>query len=53
VRRADKKRGGATARGKMPHVVRLKVPEEGITVFHDLVYGKIEVENKNMTTRCF
>jgi len=31
-----------------PHIVRLKVPEEGMTVFNDLVYGKIEVENKNI-----
>ncbi|MFH1193432.1 MAG: glutamate--tRNA ligase [bacterium] len=29
-------------------VVRLKVPEEGSTVFDDLVYGKIEIENKNI-----
>ncbi len=33
---------------KMPRVVRLKVPEKGTTVFNDLVYGKIEVENKNI-----
>ncbi len=33
---------------KMPYVVRLKVPEKGTTIFNDLVYGKIEVENKNI-----
>lgn len=33
---------------KMPHVVRLKVPEEGSTVFADFVYGRVGVENKNI-----
>ncbi len=28
------------------HVIRLKVPQEGVTTFHDIVRGDIEVENK-------
>ena len=28
-----------------PYVIRQKMPREGKTVFHDLVYGDIEVEN--------
>lgn len=33
---------------KMPHVIRLKIPEEGIVIFEDSIYGKIQVENKNI-----
>jgi len=31
-----------------PHVIRFKMPKEGKTVFEDIVYGKIEVENKEL-----
>jgi glutamyl-tRNA synthetase len=30
------------------HVIRLKVPLEGTTSFDDVIYGHIEVENKNI-----
>ena len=33
-------------RNKEPHVIRLRVPEEGVTEFNDLVRGKISIENK-------
>lgn len=29
-----------------PYVIRQKMPKEGVTSYEDLVYGKIEVENK-------
>lgn len=31
---------------EIPYVIRQKMPKEGISAFEDLVYGKIEVENK-------
>lgn len=31
-----------------PHVLRLKIPQEGKTVFNDRIRGKIETENKVM-----
>ncbi|MDP3970752.1 MAG: glutamate--tRNA ligase, partial [bacterium] len=31
-----------------PHVVRLNIPEEGITIMHDLVRGKIEFKNSEL-----
>ncbi len=31
-----------------PYVIRQKMPKEGVTVFHDLVYGDIEVENAEL-----
>ena len=31
-----------------PYVIRQKMPSEGITTFHDLVYGDISVENKEL-----
>ncbi len=31
-----------------PYVVRLKVPHEDVTIFEDMVYGKIEVANKDI-----
>lgn len=30
---------------KIPYVIRQRMPQQGTTVFHDLVYGNIEVEN--------
>ncbi|MGI6329371.1 MAG: glutamate--tRNA ligase [Bacilli bacterium] len=30
------------------YVIRFKIPEKGLTVFEDLVYGKIEVQNKEL-----
>ncbi|MFA5133605.1 MAG: glutamate--tRNA ligase [Patescibacteria group bacterium] len=44
----DKKSVQAKLKSGAPYVVRLKVPEEGTTFFDDLIYGKIEVENKNI-----
>lgn len=39
-------------RGKLdagePFVIRQKMPEEGTTTFHDMVYGEITVENKEL-----
>lgn len=32
----------------VPYVIRQKMPEEGTTTFHDLVYGEITVENKEL-----
>ena len=32
----------------IPHVVRLNVPNEGTTTFHDEIYGDITVENKEL-----
>lgn len=32
----------------VPHVVRLNVPEEGSTTFHDEIYGDITVENAEL-----
>jgi len=31
-----------------PHVIRQKIPTSGITVFHDMVFGRIEVENSSL-----
>ncbi len=31
-----------------PFVIRQKMPEEGTTTFHDMVYGEITVENKEL-----
>lgn len=31
-----------------PYVIRQKMPKEGTTTFHDLVYGDITVENKEL-----
>jgi len=31
-----------------PHVIRMKTPREGLTVFSDLVFGEISVENKTL-----
>jgi glutamyl-tRNA synthetase len=31
-----------------PHVIRQKTPDEGVTFFDDLVYGRIEVENSQL-----
>ena len=31
-----------------PYVIRQKMPSEGITTFHDLVYGDVSVENKEL-----
>ncbi|EKD49720.1 MAG: hypothetical protein ACD_63C00064G0002 [uncultured bacterium] len=33
---------------KIPHVVRLRMPREGVTVFKDIVRGRISFENKNI-----
>jgi len=33
---------------KEPYVVRLRVSHEGTTIFEDMVYGKIEVANKDI-----
>ncbi len=32
----------------VPHVVRLNVPQEGTTTFHDEIYGDITVENNTL-----
>lgn len=32
----------------MPHVIRLKVPEEGITEFTDMVYKRVSVDNNEI-----
>ncbi len=32
----------------IPYVIRQKMPSEGVTTFHDLVYGDISVENKEL-----
>ena len=32
----------------VPHVIRLNVPTEGTTTFHDVNYGDITVENREM-----
>ncbi len=31
-----------------PYVIRQKMPSEGVTTFHDLVYGDVSVENKEL-----
>ncbi|MBU0964497.1 glutamate--tRNA ligase [Patescibacteria group bacterium] len=31
-----------------PHVIRLKVPQTGVTEFDDIIYGHISVDNKNI-----
>jgi glutamyl-tRNA synthetase, bacterial family len=33
-------------KNKISYVIRQKMPKEGISVYEDLVYGKIEVENR-------
>jgi len=33
-------------KNKIPYVIRQKMPKEGTSVYEDLVYGKIEVENR-------
>jgi len=32
----------------VPYVIRQKMPSEGTTTFHDLVYGDVSVENKEL-----
>ena len=32
----------------IPYVIRQKMPSEGVTTFHDLVYGDVSVENKEL-----
>ena len=32
----------------IPYVIRQRIPEEGVTSFDDVVYGHIEIENKEM-----
>ena len=32
----------------LPYVIRQKMPKEGTTTFHDLVYGDVTVENKEL-----
>ena len=32
----------------VPYVIRQKMPSEGVTTFHDLVYGDVSVENKEL-----
>lgn len=34
--------------GGEPFVIRQKMPEDGTTTFHDMVYGEITVENKEL-----
>ena len=36
------------ARAGEPYVIRQKIPEEGITVFHDEIFGDIQVENSTL-----
>ncbi len=31
-----------------PHVIRLKIPDEGSTVFQDIIHGSVSFENKNL-----
>ena len=31
-----------------PYVIRQRIPEEGITTFHDAIFGEITVENKTL-----
>lgn len=32
----------------VPHVVRQKIPSEGVTTFHDVIFGDITVENSTL-----
>ncbi|MBQ9348567.1 MAG: glutamate--tRNA ligase [Oscillibacter sp.] len=38
----------AKADGGMPYVIRQKIPYEGTTTFHDVSFGDITVENKDL-----
>ncbi len=38
----------ANLKAGLPHVVRLNVPVEGTTTFHDEIYGDITVDNKEL-----
>jgi len=44
---ADDEINGKLAAG-IPFVVRQKMPKEGLTIFNDLVYGRIEFENSTL-----
>lgn len=33
-------------KNNIPYVIRQKMPKEGVSIVHDLVYGEIKVENK-------
>jgi len=38
----------AKLEAKSPYVVRQKIPSTGSTVFHDMIFGRIEVENASL-----
>jgi len=44
----DKEEVEKNLRNNVPHVIRQKMPTEGTTTFHDVVYGDITIENKTL-----
>lgn len=47
-RNLSKEEVEANLKAGMPYVIRQKMPIDGTTTFHDLVYGDITVENKTL-----